>query len=258
MIIATHEMGFAREVADEVCFLQEGRIVERGAPDDVLGAPSGPRPSASCAACSRPGGSRANRDRTPLEAALMGGPEAHGVPRLPLTVLVLAAAALPGCAVEQAEGQDPTASAPAAVRADTLAGVARRIYHQEAGGAVGHAAVKRIARDHSLLAALDRGSPTALRAAALRQLFNPGKHVVRLSLVRGGQTLTNVGGAFVVAPAKLPLHGAVLEASMQDVIGYVKLVRRLTGAQIVCAAPPGTSRARWPAPRTTRCRPRAA
>ena len=165
--------------------------------------------------------------------------EAHGVPRLPLTVLVLAAAALPGCAVEQAEGQDPTPSAPAAVRADTLAGVARRIYHQEAGGAVGHAAVKRIARDHSLLAALDRGSPTALRAAALRQLFNPGKHVVRLSLVRGGQTLTNVGGAFVVAPAKLPLHGAVLEASMQDVIGYVKLVRRLTGAQIVVRGAPG-------------------
>ena len=125
------------------------------------------------------------------------------------------------------------------MRADTLAGVARRIYHQEAGGAVGHAAVKRIARDHSLLAALDRGSPTALRAAALRQLFNPGKHVVRLSLVRGGQTLTNVGGAFVVAPAKLPLHGAVLEASMQDVIGYVKLVRRLTGAQIVVRGAPG-------------------
>ena len=32
MLIATHEMGFAREVADEVCFLHEGRILERGAP----------------------------------------------------------------------------------------------------------------------------------------------------------------------------------------------------------------------------------
>ena len=102
--------------------------------------------------------------------------------RVPLTALVLAAAALPGCAVEQAEGQDPTPSAPAAVRADTLAGVARRIYQQEAGGAVGHAAVRRIARDRALLAALGSGNPAALRAAALRQLFNPGKHVVRLSL----------------------------------------------------------------------------
>jgi polar amino acid transport system ATP-binding protein len=39
MLIATHEMGFAREVADEVCFLHDGAIVERGAPDVVLGAP---------------------------------------------------------------------------------------------------------------------------------------------------------------------------------------------------------------------------
>jgi polar amino acid transport system ATP-binding protein len=42
MVLATHEMGFAREVADEVCFLHEGLIVERGAPDDVLGAPQRP------------------------------------------------------------------------------------------------------------------------------------------------------------------------------------------------------------------------
>ena len=153
--------------------------------------------------------------------------------RVSLTALVVAAAAaLAGCAVEQAEGQDPTPTAPAAVRADTLAGVARRIYRQEAGGAVGHAAVKRIARDRALLAALGSGDTAALRAAALRQLFNPGKHVVRLSLKRGGRTLTDGGGAFVVAPAWLSLRGAVLEASMQDVVGYVKLVHRLTGAQI--------------------------
>jgi hypothetical protein len=161
------------------------------------------------------------------------------VPRVPLTALVLAAAALPGCAAEQAEGHDPTPSAPAAVRADTLAGVARRIYSQEAGGAVGHAAVRRIARDRALLAALGSGNEAALRAAALRQLFNPGKHVVRLSVVRAGRTLTDVGGAFVVAPSDLLLRGAggadlgLLEASVQDVVGYVKLVHRLTGAQIV-------------------------
>jgi hypothetical protein len=156
-----------------------------------------------------------------------------------LTTVVLAAAALAGCAVEQAEGQDPAAPTPAAVRADTLAGVARRIYTQEAGGAVGHAAVKRIARDRALLAALRSGDGAALRAAALRQLFNPGKHVVRLSIVRAGHTLTDVGGTFVVAPAQLALRGALLEASMQDVVGYVKLVHRLTGAQIVVRGAPG-------------------
>jgi polar amino acid transport system ATP-binding protein len=42
MLIATHEMSFAREVADEVCFLHDGVIVERGAPGAVLGAPTQP------------------------------------------------------------------------------------------------------------------------------------------------------------------------------------------------------------------------
>jgi polar amino acid transport system ATP-binding protein len=42
MLIATHEMGFARDVADEVCFLHDGAIVERGAPEQVLGAPREP------------------------------------------------------------------------------------------------------------------------------------------------------------------------------------------------------------------------
>lgn len=39
MIVATHEMGFARRVADEVCFLHDGRIHERGPAAQVLGDP---------------------------------------------------------------------------------------------------------------------------------------------------------------------------------------------------------------------------
>ena len=42
MLIATHEMGFARDVANEVCFLHEGRILERGAPEQVLSEPQQP------------------------------------------------------------------------------------------------------------------------------------------------------------------------------------------------------------------------
>jgi polar amino acid transport system ATP-binding protein len=42
MLVTTHEMGFARDVADEVCFLHEGRILERGAPSDVLDTPQRP------------------------------------------------------------------------------------------------------------------------------------------------------------------------------------------------------------------------
>ncbi|MET7672127.1 amino acid ABC transporter ATP-binding protein [Micromonospora luteifusca] len=43
MVLATHEMGFAREVADEVCFLDAGRIIESGPPEQVLGEPTQPR-----------------------------------------------------------------------------------------------------------------------------------------------------------------------------------------------------------------------
>jgi polar amino acid transport system ATP-binding protein len=39
MILSTHEMGFARNVADTVCFLDGGRVLEQGPPADVLGAP---------------------------------------------------------------------------------------------------------------------------------------------------------------------------------------------------------------------------
>jgi polar amino acid transport system ATP-binding protein len=40
MLIATHEMSFAREVADQVCYLQDGRIVERGSPEQIFTAPA--------------------------------------------------------------------------------------------------------------------------------------------------------------------------------------------------------------------------
>lgn len=39
MILATHEMGFARELADKVCFLDDGVILEEGPPDQVFTAP---------------------------------------------------------------------------------------------------------------------------------------------------------------------------------------------------------------------------
>jgi polar amino acid transport system ATP-binding protein len=42
MVIATHEMGFARDVADEVCFLQDGVVLERGDPERIFTAPEHP------------------------------------------------------------------------------------------------------------------------------------------------------------------------------------------------------------------------
>jgi polar amino acid transport system ATP-binding protein len=43
MVLATHEMGFARQVADKVVFLDGGRVLESGPPAQVLGDPSEPR-----------------------------------------------------------------------------------------------------------------------------------------------------------------------------------------------------------------------
>jgi polar amino acid transport system ATP-binding protein len=43
MLVVTHEMGFARKVADQVVFMDEGRVVEAGKPGDLFGNPQSPR-----------------------------------------------------------------------------------------------------------------------------------------------------------------------------------------------------------------------
>ncbi len=43
MVVVTHEMGFAREVCDRVLFMDAGRIVETGPPDQIFGSPQNER-----------------------------------------------------------------------------------------------------------------------------------------------------------------------------------------------------------------------
>ena len=43
MLIATHEMSFARDIADRVCFLEAGHILEQGPPDKIFTSPENPR-----------------------------------------------------------------------------------------------------------------------------------------------------------------------------------------------------------------------
>ena len=135
MVIATHEMGFAREVADEVCFLHEGAILERGAPERIFSAPERPETQRFLRRLLDAGQfARPTQIATLLEAALMGASaKAHGVPR--------ATAHRSGACGRRHLRAAPSSrrraktrhhSGPAAVRADTLAGVARRIYRQEA------------------------------------------------------------------------------------------------------------------------------
>ena len=46
MIVVTHEMGFAREVADSLVFMDDGVVVEAGTPSDLLDRPEHPRTKA--------------------------------------------------------------------------------------------------------------------------------------------------------------------------------------------------------------------
>jgi polar amino acid transport system ATP-binding protein len=43
MLIATHEMAFAADVADRICYLEDGRLIEEGTPQKMFGAPRDPR-----------------------------------------------------------------------------------------------------------------------------------------------------------------------------------------------------------------------
>ncbi|MNW18688.1 Glutamine transport ATP-binding protein GlnQ [compost metagenome] len=43
MIVVTHELGFCREVADRVVFMDAGRIIETGTPAEILENPTNPR-----------------------------------------------------------------------------------------------------------------------------------------------------------------------------------------------------------------------
>ena len=43
MIIVTHQMGFAKEISDRVCFIEDGRIVEQGQPEQVFSDPQSER-----------------------------------------------------------------------------------------------------------------------------------------------------------------------------------------------------------------------
>lgn len=46
MIVVTHEIGFAREVADRVVFMDGGHIIEEGSPEEILVAPKEERTKA--------------------------------------------------------------------------------------------------------------------------------------------------------------------------------------------------------------------
>ena len=93
MMLATHEMGFAREVADVVCFLHEGRLLEIGPPEQVLELRRSRRPSGSYGACSRPGGHDLRVARYGREVKTLGAVAREFAPKWSPRMLAVAIAA---------------------------------------------------------------------------------------------------------------------------------------------------------------------
>jgi hypothetical protein len=152
-------------------------------------------------------------------------------------------------------GPAPAGAAGARAAANPLAAAISRAkarYADEANGPVVHAQLRRVARDPALLTALRSGSATALRAAALHELFLPHKHVVRLRIVLGGRTLVDVGGRFVANGPQTVLRAGgrnlgTLQISIQDIIGYVKLIHRHAGGEAVVRGQAGHEETSLPA-----------
>jgi hypothetical protein len=174
-------------------------------------------------------------------------------------VPLIAVAVAAGCGGSQGHAVSTASATPVAttrptvaaaqIRADAFATVATRIYREEAAGPAGMRNAARIAHDPLLIAALRSGKHAAIRAAALRELFLPVKHVVRIRILRGGHTVVDVGGRFVSGSESAPFPAGLgkVQVSMQDILGLTKLVTRFTGARIVVHGRPGDVLASSPA-----------
>ena len=73
MIVVTHEMGFAREVGDQLVFMDEGLIVEQGSPREMLTSPrvSLARRSSSRRCCDGPGRAHDDAERLPRNVVVL-------------------------------------------------------------------------------------------------------------------------------------------------------------------------------------------
>ena len=115
---------------------------------------SDPRPSPDAAAGRAPPTGRRRSRLTDIQRkqkpALGATVDRPAVLRIPLAVLALAGAPLIASCSNEAASNNGGPAQTGQIRADTLAGVAKRIYRQEVRGEVGHAAVKRISHDRAL------------------------------------------------------------------------------------------------------------
>jgi hypothetical protein len=173
------------------------------------------------------------------------------LPRLTCAALALAALsllALVGCSSKtSADGSTAGAAARvgsasprcASAVAVALGQVAAHIYREFAEGRVVEPAVRRLQGSPALIAAVQRGDPTATRAALLPLIRG---QLARVRVASGGRMLAEYGSAEAIAPVTAPLRNAAgstigtLVASQQSVRGYAGTVHSFVAAHILVRA----------------------
>ena len=124
--------------------------------------------------------------------------------------------------------------------------IARHRWSLEVNGHLVHSLLRMVTRDAGLQRALRSGSPAAVRAAVAAK-YMPGwyhKHVSRLRIIQGGRVVVDVGVPFVVQPSTAVVRGATIQISEQDVIGFVRYMKRNDGIDtVVRGTNPGDARA---------------
>ena len=204
MIIVTHEMGFARDVADRIIFMDEGVIVEQGPSEQVIGSPGRSAPGSSSA-----GSTRSSLQR-PLHQHVLSVPqplpEAHGEEQGHGGVIQSDVVAQPGHALVPGglaqQGQPLPAVPPAPVPglydhvADELpqflVPVVGRLPHEPAAGELPEVSVEPALRPlHPPLIPggpplLGKGDRTAVGAVVGHGLRIPQQALAKPQLLRGG------------------------------------------------------------------------
>jgi hypothetical protein len=153
------------------------------------------------------------------------------------------------------------ATTPAQTVAKTVGAIGERLVRAEATGPGARHALALVATDPAVVRAVRHRDTAAMRAATVRFFRIRRLHVVRVRATSaGGRLVNDTGGPFVLAPASRAVRGrggrvlGRVTLSVQDDAGFIKLMRRFTGAGVVLRTRSGVVPGSSPAPGRSRAR----
>jgi hypothetical protein len=126
----------------------------------------------------------------------------------------------------------------AQARADAVAKRGRKQYRAEVTRTFERSTARHAASNGALLAALRANDPARARTIAAGLLYRRD-HISHIEIVRGGHSVVSVGKGFVSGASPVRVQGDAMYVSIQDVIGFVRLLHRRTGADVVVRGRPG-------------------